>query len=138
MKGLEGMIRLAKWQLDEARKALIDAEAALAGIDHALEALAREEAKERESTPSDPVALFALGDFAAAIKARRRALLTQRAEQETVRAERQDAVAEAFQELKKYEILARRAAERAAEEAKAREQAALDEVGLRGHRRLQS
>ncbi len=135
MKGLEGMIRLSKWQLDEARKGLIEAEAALAEIDHALEALAREEAKERESAPSDPVALFALGDFVAATRARRRSLLAQRAEREAVRAARQDAVAEAFQELKKYEILARRTAERAAEEAKRREQAELDEVGLRRHRR---
>ena len=135
MKGLEGMIRLSKWRLDEARKGLIEAEASLAEIDHALEALARDEAKEREAAPSDPVALFALGDFVAVVKARRRALLAQRAEREAVRAERQDAVAEAFQELKKYEILAQRTAERAAEEAKRREQAVLDEVGLRRHRR---
>ncbi|MFQ5348496.1 MAG: flagellar FliJ family protein [Rhodothalassiaceae bacterium] len=135
MKGLDGMIRLAKWQLDEARKALIEAEAALAEIDHALDALAREEMREHEAAPDDPAAMFALGGFVAALRARRQSLVAEREKRESVRAQRQDTLAEAFQELKKYEILARRAAERAAEEERQREQAALDEVGLRQHRR---
>jgi len=137
VNGLEGMVRLAKWRVDEARKALLEVDQRLHQIDADLEAFERSLESE-QAIVGDPLAAATYGAYAGAVIARRQALMAERRQVESEREARQDALAEAFQEQKKYEIVAARRAEEAEEAAKKHEQAALDEMGLQRHARAQA
>lgn len=132
MKGLEGMIRLAKWRVDEARKPLQEVDQRLHEIDREAAALARA-LEDEQAAAADVPGAAAYAAFAGHAVARQRALAERRKEIETERERRQAALAEAFQAQKKYQIVAERRAAEAAEAEKKREQAELDEVGLQRH-----
>ncbi|WP_281301524.1 MULTISPECIES: flagellar export protein FliJ [unclassified Iodidimonas] len=134
MKGLDGMIRLSKWQLDEARKELAGVQAEINEIDAQLAALSGQLEKEG-AFDGDVLAGLSFGAFAAATFARRDALLKKRHGVEKQRNAKEDVVREAFQELKKFEILAERQALRQKEDAAKRETAMLDEMGIQRHHR---
>ncbi|GEQ98094.1 flagellar export protein FliJ [Iodidimonas gelatinilytica] len=136
MKGLDGMIRLSKWRLDEARKELAAAQNAVDQIDQGLANL--QAALDKESGfAGESLAGFSFGPYAAASFAQRAKLQEQRAKADAERADKEEVVRAAFQELKKFEILAERQLEQAKFDAKKRDAAALDELGLQRHARNQ-
>lgn len=136
MNGLDGMIRLSTWQLDEARKALTAAESELAAILHAIDRIDRELAAERDAAgqSTDVMTSAAFGPYANAMMRRRAALSGARSKAEATREKTREAMSAAFMELKKYEILAARREEQRKIEDKRREQKALDEISTQLYR----
>lgn len=135
-KGLKTLIRLSKFNVDEKRRMLT---ALQAREDHILEEIrAGEEQlkREQELAAHDATGIgFAYGAFHQAWMRRRdlmhQALAAVRAEIEAAREE----LAEAFRELKTYEVTQANREKREREEADRKEQIFLDEVGLTMHRR---
>jgi flagellar FliJ protein len=135
-KGLKTLIRLSKWNVDEKQRVLV----ALQGREDEILSWIRqseEQLKEEQRIAAeDSTGIgFAYGNFASAWINRREQLF---AMLEMVRAEiirARDQLAEAFSELKTYEITQRERERRAQAERDKKEQAFLDEVGLNIHRR---
>ena len=130
MKSRDTLIRLKRFQVDEKRRRVAQIETMIAEFDRMAADLDREiAAEEQKAGISDP-GHFAYPTYARAA-AQRRYNLRQSAE--NLHTQLDDAKAElgeAFEELKKVEILddRERSAERAQDDA--REQAALNEIGL--------
>lgn len=135
-KGLKTLIRLSKWNVDEKQRVLV----ALQGReDEILSWIAQSEVQLKEEqrvASEDPSGVgFAYAAFHSAWMGRREQLFSMldMVRAEIVRA--RDALAEAFNELKTYEITQRERERRAQAELDRKEQAFLDEIGLNIHRR---
>lgn len=130
MKSRDSLIRLKRFQVDEKRRRVAQIEAIVAEFDRMAGDLDREIAAEEKRSGISDLGHFAYPTYAKAARARRDNL---KRSAEDLRAQLNDAKAElgeAFEALKKVETLdsRERSAERAAEAA--REQAALNEIGL--------
>jgi flagellar export protein FliJ len=130
MKSRETLIRLKKFQVDEKRRRVTQIEAMIAEFERMAAELEREIKLEQDRAGIHDPAHFAYPTYAKAAIARRENL---RRSAEELRSQLEDAKAalgEAFEELKKVEMLDERdqARERAAEHAK--EQSELDGIGL--------
>ena len=135
MKTIQTLIRLAKLEVDERRRALADLLEHDAALDRAIARLDREVEDEREKARQDPE--YATG-YAAYVKHaanRRKALVDQKAALGEKILEARDDLAVAFEEQKKYEITADNQAAAETAESNRREQAELDAMGLQNHRR---
>jgi flagellar export protein FliJ len=135
MQLLEKLIRYHKFLLDEKRRVLKALQDEEARIETALHDLQKELVTEQAAARAAPEALYAYGSFARAAIDRRAALHDELvAAAAKVEAAREE-LAQAFEELKKYEITKdnRDRAER--EELDRREQIELDEIASVGHRR---
>jgi flagellar FliJ protein len=138
VKGLAALIRLHRWRLDEKRRELSDLERIedqFLADDRRLDA---EVAAEQAFAQSNAgIGSFTYGGFAAGILERRKRIamsLTEvRRRIEGKRAE----VAEAFQELKRYEITQAERLKQEKIELERRAQTALDEISLVQHQRRQ-
>ena len=135
-KGLKTLIRLSKWNVDEKQRVLV---ALQAREDEILAAITQSEEQlkvEQQVAAADSIGVgFGYGAFANAWLGRRQQLLSML---EMVRAEiihARDELAEAFNQLKTYEITQRERDRRAQAERDKKEQAFLDEIGLNIHRR---
>jgi len=133
MKRLDSLIRVRQWQLDESRRHVAELEASIERTNERIRALdGNIEAEGRLADQAGPGSGFA--SYAAGVRERRRKLI---ATIETLGAElaqARETVAEAFQELKKFELVqeSRRVRERAV--AARREQFSLDEIAAARHR----
>lgn len=134
MRGLNGMIRLAKWQLDEKQRQLADLDAMRESLREKAATLAAEVNAEQAAASTGDAA-FAYANFARAALDRRETLERSIAEVETALAQVREQVSEAFRELKKYEVAEARRFEREQLETNRKNQAALDEIALNMHRR---
>lgn len=136
MKGVDTLIRLHKSELDERRRQVRALEAELDQLHQAVARLDQALADEQAVVAEGELVLHDRFLPFAEDVARRRADLEVAIAQQISRIEAaQDEVAEAFRELKKYEVTKEhRQAEEAQIEA-ARQQGALDEMGLNIHRR---
>ena len=135
MKGLDALIRLHSWELDAKRRELADIEReedALHGRVAQLEAhVAHEQAFARESESG----MYVFQGFMAGVKEMRKQLDQQIAEvRQRIEAKREE-VAEAYQELKRYEITQAEILKKEKIEADRRAQGELDEISLNQHRR---
>jgi flagellar biosynthesis chaperone FliJ len=135
-KGLKTLIRLAKWNVDEKQRVLV----ALQGReDEILEAIRQAEEsliREQQVAAEDSVGVgFVYASFANAWLARREQLfqMLEQVRREIIVA--RDALADAFNQLKTYEITQRERERRAQAERDKKEQTFLDEIGLNIHRR---
>ncbi len=131
-RGLHTLMRLARWRLDEARKALAEKEQRLALL-LARDAELVRRLKHERARARELVHQTGFGAFAARIKEERRLLAEQVRELEAEIEADRETLRDLFAERKRIEILAER---RAAEEEAARahaEQAMFDEIGLRRH-----
>ena len=130
MKSRETLIRLKKFQVDEKRRKVAQIETMIAEFDRMAGDLDREIKTEQERAGIHDPAHFAYPTYAkAAIQ--RRENLTRSADE--LRVQLEDAklnLAEAFEELKKVELLDERDQARERAEESAREQADLDSIGL--------
>jgi flagellar FliJ protein len=130
MKSRETLIRLKRFQVDEKRRRVAQIEAMIAEFDRMAAELDREiAAEEQKAGISDP-AHFAYPTYAKAALQRRNNLRRSAEELKSQLEDAQAELGEAFEELKKAEILddRERSAERALENA--RDQAAMNQIGL--------
>ncbi len=130
MKSRETLIRLKKFQVDEKRRRVAQIEAMIAEFERMAAELEREIKAEQDRAGIHDPAHFAYPTYAKAAIARRENLKRSAEELRSQLEDAKAALGEAFEELKKVEMLDERdqARERAAESAK--EQSELDSIGL--------
>jgi len=130
MKSRETLIRLKRFQLDEKRRRVAQIEGMIAEFDRMAADLDREVAAEEQKSGISDLAHFAYPTYAKAARTRRDNLKRSADDLKTQLEDAQAELGEAFEALKKVEILEsrERSAERAAENA--RDQAAMNQLGL--------
>lgn len=138
MSELDTLIRLHRWQLDEKRRALADLRALADRLEEEKARLEAEVAREQETARSSAEVAFSYAGFAQVAIERRRRL-----EESIGQIRRQivsatDEVAEAFQELKRYELAQEGRDRRERQRRRRREGALLDEVAVTGYLRRRS
>jgi flagellar FliJ protein len=136
MKSRDTLIRLKRFQVDEKRRRVAQIEMMIAEFDRMATDLNREIASEEQKAGISDPAHFAYPTYAKAAS-QRRDNLKRSADELTAQLEEAKAeLGEAFEELKKAEILddRERSAERALENA--RDQAAMNQIGLARAARL--
>ena len=129
MKSRETLIRLKKFQVDEKRRKVAQIEAMIAEFERISTELDREIALEQDRAGIHDPAHFAYPTYAKAAITRRENLKRSSDELKAQLDDAQAALGEAFEELKKVEMLDERDQAREKAEANAREQAELDRIG---------
>ncbi|KQP58174.1 flagellar export protein FliJ [Methylobacterium sp. Leaf399] len=130
MKSRDTLIRLRRFQVDEKRRRVTQIEMMMADFNRMALELDREVAHEESRAGISDVTHFAYPTYARAAAGRRDNMRQSAAALEGQLAEAKAELGEAFEDLKKVEILddRERSAERAAEAI--RDQAAMDGIGL--------
>jgi flagellar FliJ protein len=130
MKSRETLIRLKKFQVDEKRRRVAQIESMIAEFQRMTSDLEREIQTEQDRAGIQDPSHFAYPTYAkAAIQ--RRENLSRSAEELRIQLEdAKGALGEAFDELKKVELLDERDQARERAEEDAREQAEMDSIGL--------
>ena len=135
MRSRDSLIRLHRFQVDEKRRQVVEIETMIAEFRRKEAELEQQILSEQERAGISDVGHYAYPTFAKAARDRRENLLKSidglTAQLESAK----DGLAEAFTELKKYELMNEKESLRAKAELSAREQAELDEVALTMHRR---
>lgn len=135
MSSLDTLIKLHRWQLDEQRRNLAEFESLGEKLRAELRRLDDEEVSEQQIAGGSHEASYAYSGYARALIDRRNTLIksVQETEQQIVQARSQ--LADAFAEVKRYEIAAANrllAKHRGIERIRQQE---LDEVAIDGYRR---
>ena len=138
MSKLDSLIRLHERTLDEARRELGRAEAAVASAAAAIDALEAEIKAEQAAAGADLTGQFGYANYARQAIARRAELHTVHQQAEVAREQVREKVAVAFAELKKFEITAERRAALAQQEENRRLQGELDEIAQQQDRQKQA
>ena len=138
MSKLDSLIRLHERTLDEARRELGRAEAAVASAAAAIDALEAEIKAEQAAAGADLTGQFGYANYARQAIARRSKLHTAHQQAEVAREQVREKVAVAFAELKKFEITAERRAALAQQEENRRLQGELDEIAQQQDRQKQA
>lgn len=130
MRSRKTLIQLRRFEVDERRQTVADIETMMEELRQMIVDLERQIQVEQEKAGIDDVNHFAYPTFAKAAIQRRDNLKKSVQELEAKLVESRDQLAEAFEELKKIELIEERDVERIRIQAAAREQAELDEIGL--------
>jgi flagellar export protein FliJ len=130
MKSRETLIRLKKFQVDERRRKVAQIEGMIAEFERMGTDLEREIKSEQDRAGIHDPAHFAYPTYAKAAMARRENLKRSADELRVQLEDAKAALGEAFEEMKKVELLDERDQLREREEEEAREQAELDSIGL--------
>ncbi len=130
MKSRKSLIQLRRFEVDERRQTVADIETMIRELLQMVIDLERQIEVEQEKAGVSDVNHFAYPTFAKAAIVRRDNLKNSCAELETKLEEARDQLAEAFEELKKVELIEERDAERVRVHEAAKEQAELDEIGI--------
>jgi flagellar FliJ protein len=129
MKSRDTLIRLKKFQVDEKRRRVAQIEAMIAEFDRIAAELDREIRTEQERAGIHDPAHFAYPTYAKAAMGRRENLKRSAGELKAQLDDAKATLGEAFEELKKVEMLDERDHAREKAEQSAREQAELDRIG---------
>ena len=130
MKSRKSLIQLRRFEVDERRQTVADIETMMEELQQMVIDLERQIEVEQEKAGVSDVNHFAYPTFAKAVIVRRDNLKNSCAELETKLEEARDQLAEAFEELKKVELIEERDAERVRVHEAAKEQTELDEIGI--------
>jgi flagellar protein FliJ len=130
MKGLPALIRLHTWQLDGKRRELADLERVEDGFHAEVRKLEDDVIAEQEYARDSESGVFAYGPFANGVIVRRKRLQQSIAEIRVRIEAKREEVAEAYQELKRYEVTQANREKREKLEQDRRDQANLDEISL--------
>ncbi len=133
MKSRGTLIRLKRFQVDEKRRHVSQIEFMIADFERMMNDLDREIISEQEKAGISDETHFAYPTFARAAKNRRDNLKQSADELRGQLNDAQAALGEAFEELKKVEMLEERDQHNTRMENNAREQASMDDIGIRGH-----
>ena len=128
MKSRETLIRLTKFQVDEKRRKVAQIETMIAEFDRMAVDLDREIKHEQDRAGIHDPSHFAYPTYAKAAIARRENLKRSADELKTQLDDAKAALGEAFEELKKVEMLDERDQARVKAEQNAREQTELDRI----------
>ena len=137
-KGMTGMIRLSKWQLDDKRRNLADLEKMKAVFLQNLTDLQNELIREQKKVSESPVVDISYAAYAQQVMVRRLNIVNSMVEIDVSIEDVKDQVAEAFKEVKKYEVVEQRQRDRERADRNRREQGDMDELALNMHRRRQN
>ena len=135
MKGLDSLIRLHRWQLDEKRRHLVELERLTQHLAARIRDLDVEIRNEQQVAGSSTEAAMTYGDYVQATIGRRVKLDASLAELQSQRVVAKEEMAEAYRELKKYELVKARNQRLANKRRQHQEQQVMDEVGLNLFRR---
>ena len=135
MSGLEQMLRLQKWTLDEKRRQATDLEALIDRLGSDIRRLDDEVASEVEATRNDLELQRVLPDYKKMMAERRERIEKSVADLTAELDKLRDQIMESFAELKKTEQTIANRAQRQRVAQRRREQTRADEVGLQLHRR---
>jgi flagellar export protein FliJ len=135
---LDTLIRLHRWQLDEKRRALADLQALADRLTDETARLDEEVAAESAFAAASAVPPPTFPAYLEASKVRRERLAESLAQAHRRMAAVGEEIAEAYQELKKYELAQAGRERRAEQRAKRAETAAYDEIAAIGHMRRQA
>src|SRR5207244_13017514 len=130
MKSRDTLIRLKKFQVDEKRRKVAQIEGMIAEFERMAVDLDREIKTEQERAGIHDPAHFAYPTYAKAAMQRRENLKRSADELKVQLDDAKAALGEAFEELKKVELLDERDQARERAEDSAREQADMDSIGL--------
>jgi flagellar export protein FliJ len=130
MKSRETLIRLRKFQVDEKRRKVAQIEGMIAEFERMAGDLDREIKVEQDRAGIDDPGHFAYPTYAKAAMQRRENLARSADELKVQLDDAKNALTDAFEELKKVEMLDERDQMRERAEEAAREQAELDAIGL--------
>jgi len=130
MKSRETLIRLRKFQVDEKRRRVAQIEGMIAEFERIATELEREIKVEQDRAGIHDPGHFAYPTYAKAAIQRRENLKRSADELRGQLEEAQAALGEAFEEMKKVELLDERDQARERAEEEARQQAELDAIGL--------
>jgi flagellar protein FliJ len=130
MKSRETLIRLKKFQVDERRRKVAQIEGMIAEFERMATDLEREIKAEQDRAGIHDPAHFAYPTYAKAAMQRRENLQRSADDLKAQLASATDALAEAFEEMKKVELLDERDQARERDEEGAREQAELDAIAI--------
>lgn len=136
MKQRSTLIRVKRFQVDEKRRQVTQIEMMIADFERMAEELDKQIADEQRRAGIDDPTHFAYPTYAKAAMQRRQNLQNSADNLREQLAAAQAALEEAFQELKKVELLDERDAERERQDELRREQAELDELSLRNRSRV--
>ena len=136
MRSLETLIRVRRRQLDQLRRDVAALETLAEDLRGQAAAL-EEDVKSQQAAAKRgaPEVAFSYSNFAQWAIERRARLAASIADVDGRLEATRAQVAEAFQDLKRFDIVLANRQARAREDANRREQAVLDEIGLEGHRR---
>ena len=137
MRGVDGLIRLWKWRLDERRRIVVDLEILRAGIERQMAGLDAELEHERKVATQNYTAGFGFTNYRRVNRERHANAEVARDETIDRIAAAQEEVNAAFRELKKYELVLENWERRERLKQEKREQDEMDEAGLQGFRRRQ-
>ncbi|MCW2246356.1 chromosome segregation ATPase [Azospirillum fermentarium] len=137
MSSFKTLIRVQKWQLDEKRRALTELQNLEDRLRSEIDRLAEEMRAEQETARNDFNASFTYAGFARSAMERRRRIddSIRQVQEQIVAATEQ--VAEAYQDLKRYELAEEERLKREREKQKHKEELMMDETALVGFRRRQ-
>ncbi len=130
MKSRETLIRLKKFQVDEKRRKVAQIEGMIADFDRMANDLEREITVEQDRAGNHDPTHFAYPTYAKAAISRRDNIKRSADELKVQLEEARMALAEAFEELKKVELLDERDQLRERATEAAREQAEMDRIGM--------
>jgi flagellar export protein FliJ len=130
MKSRKSLIQLRRFEVDERRQTVADIETMMGELQQMVVDLERQIEVEQEQAGVSDVNHFAYPTFAKAAIQRRDNLKNSINELRTRLEGARDQLAEAFEELKKVELIEERDEKRVRAENAAKEQAELDEIGL--------
>jgi flagellar export protein FliJ len=130
MKSRETLIRLKKFQVDERRRKVAQIEGMIAEFERMAGDLEREIKAEQDRAGIHDPGHFAYPTYAKAAMQRRENLQRSADDLKIQLEDAKLALAEAFEEMKKVELLDERDQLREREEEEAREQAELDAIGI--------
>lgn len=138
MKGVEALIKVHAFELDEKRRSLKEIEEFRQQIEGSLVTLQVELTEEQKAAQHSVEGTYAYGGFARSVIQRRVALEESLVAVTLQVDEAREAVAQAFETLKKYEITKAGRDSAAVAESRRRERILLDELGLHAFTRGKS
>ncbi len=134
---MTGMIRLHKWQLDEKRRDMAELERMKADLLQNLTDLQNELIREQQKVSESPVVNIGYAAYAQQVMARRVNIVNSMLEIDVSIENMKDQVAEAFKELKKYEVIEQRQLQEELADYNRRQQIEQDELAINMHRQRQ-
>ncbi len=131
----EPLIRLARFKVEELQKQMAELDRSKAALISQIERLEASVPEEQAIATQSKDGYLAYGSYAQAVIKRKENIRASLVEVETQSDALRDRLAEAFQELKKYELMEERRLARADAAFRAAEQAEMDELAQNRHRR---
>lgn len=131
----EPLIRLARFKVEELQKQMAELDRSKAALISQIERLEASVPEEQAAATQSKDGYLAYGSYAQAVIKRKDNIRASLSEVEAQSDALRDRLSEAFQELKKYELLEERRVARAEAAVREAEQAELDEMASIRHRR---